>query len=466
MTTTTGTTPHSNWQTIAPLLQALGCAPTDPANPATWQHQGEGHTLLVYGSPQQAIANAMDQDVAPSRAVQQWLESARAMADHFRRNRKKTLVIALDTLLQEPQRSIERISAAWGQQPPANLPAPAQPEAESEPLHQLLAAHIVATSPELTEAAQRLEACALPAEQPAPASGFNPDEYYGHIANAKQQPALEATVTRLESEKATLEGQLKALKANTQAQAKELSQQQQSHKNLEEENQLLLEQLHLVQEELESRHHQHQQELSNQQQKHQQDQSQLQQRIQQLLGEVENLRQNLAATNKAQKELQEQSEVANRDNTLALAAANRQVAELQAELKRISANKAWKASRRVTGYGRKSRQARQRVLEQNRKTIEESGLFDTEWYLETYPDVAESGMQPIEHYLKSGAIEGRNPGKVFDTLWYLMHYRDVAESGLNPLIHYIRFGRQEDRSPRPGAVVSLPAPQQPQPTQH
>ena len=36
--------------------------------------------------------------------------------------------------------------------------------------------------------------------------------------------------------------------------------------------------------------------------------------------------------------------------------------------------------------------------------------FDGNWYLNTYPDVAEGGMEPFEHFLKYGLKEGRQPG--------------------------------------------------------
>lgn len=39
-----------------------------------------------------------------------------------------------------------------------------------------------------------------------------------------------------------------------------------------------------------------------------------------------------------------------------------------------------------------------------------SGLLDAESYLETYPDVAEHGMDPVRHYILHGMAEGRNSG--------------------------------------------------------
>ena len=50
-----------------------------------------------------------------------------------------------------------------------------------------------------------------------------------------------------------------------------------------------------------------------------------------------------------------------------------------------------------------------------RKILEESGLFDSSWYLDNYPDVAKSGQDPLIHYLSHGIFENRdaspsNPG--------------------------------------------------------
>ncbi|MEL6647047.1 MAG: glycosyltransferase family 4 protein [Pseudomonadota bacterium] len=44
-----------------------------------------------------------------------------------------------------------------------------------------------------------------------------------------------------------------------------------------------------------------------------------------------------------------------------------------------------------------------------RHSIEQSGLFDREWYLATNPDVADQGMDPFLHYVTHGAQEGREP---------------------------------------------------------
>ena len=75
--------------------------------------------------------------------------------------------------------------------------------------------------------------------------------------------------------------------------------------------------------------------------------------------------------------------------------------------------------------------------------------FDTRWYLEEYPDVVGSGCNPLLHFLRHGANVGRNPNPYFDTSWYLREYPEVAASGLNPLLHYINCGVAEGKNPHP-----------------
>lgn len=76
-----------------------------------------------------------------------------------------------------------------------------------------------------------------------------------------------------------------------------------------------------------------------------------------------------------------------------------------------------------------------------------SGLFDPEWYLESNPDVAESGINPLEHYYFNGFKEGRSPNYLFDPIWYLSKYSDVEQAGMEPLEHFIRYGEAESRNP-------------------
>ncbi len=73
-------------------------------------------------------------------------------------------------------------------------------------------------------------------------------------------------------------------------------------------------------------------------------------------------------------------------------------------------------------------------------------LFDAEYYLKTYPDIASAGVDPFTHYLEHGGFEGRNPSDHFNSQQYLDAYQDVANAGMNPLLHYIQFGANEGRN--------------------
>lgn len=83
-----------------------------------------------------------------------------------------------------------------------------------------------------------------------------------------------------------------------------------------------------------------------------------------------------------------------------------------------------------------------------RAVIGQSPLFDAAWYVERYPDIAAAGVDPLDHFIMSGAAEGRHPSAAFDLKWYLRRNPDVARSGGNPLLHYLENGRHEGRSIR------------------
>lgn len=71
--------------------------------------------------------------------------------------------------------------------------------------------------------------------------------------------------------------------------------------------------------------------------------------------------------------------------------------------------------------------------------------FDAGYYLAAYPDVAASGLDPLDHYLDHGWNEGRNPNPDFCTGFYLEAFPDVGGSGIHPYYHYLKWGRHEGR---------------------
>ncbi|WP_374343010.1 hypothetical protein [Phenylobacterium sp.] len=73
--------------------------------------------------------------------------------------------------------------------------------------------------------------------------------------------------------------------------------------------------------------------------------------------------------------------------------------------------------------------------------------FDADYYLWANSDVADLGLDPLEHYLTNGWREGRNPNLAFSARDYLELNPDVGAAGLNPFFHWLAAGRAEGRTP-------------------
>lgn len=69
--------------------------------------------------------------------------------------------------------------------------------------------------------------------------------------------------------------------------------------------------------------------------------------------------------------------------------------------------------------------------------------FDAVYYIASNGDVAASRTDPLEHFLKYGWREHRNPAPWFDIGQYLLSRPDIAHSGVNPFYYYL-LTRQGD----------------------
>jgi len=86
-----------------------------------------------------------------------------------------------------------------------------------------------------------------------------------------------------------------------------------------------------------------------------------------------------------------------------------------------------------------------KLIKKNFELVESSGLFSEEFYLRKYPDV--KGLSALEHYLRIGASEGRQPNIFFSPEYYLNQYPDVRALYMNPFLHFLEHGAREMRSP-------------------
>lgn len=66
--------------------------------------------------------------------------------------------------------------------------------------------------------------------------------------------------------------------------------------------------------------------------------------------------------------------------------------------------------------------------------------FDAEFYAAQYADMCGNADDLALHYHKHGWREGRNPAADFETSYYLQTNPELADAGVNPLLHYAKIG--------------------------
>jgi len=76
--------------------------------------------------------------------------------------------------------------------------------------------------------------------------------------------------------------------------------------------------------------------------------------------------------------------------------------------------------------------------------IAHSRFFDANWYKKMYD--LQDDQDPVIHYLQHGHDISYFPSEKFSGLAYYTANPDVKQSGINPLLHYERYGAKEGRS--------------------
>ncbi len=90
-----------------------------------------------------------------------------------------------------------------------------------------------------------------------------------------------------------------------------------------------------------------------------------------------------------------------------------------------------------------------------RRAVLGSGHFDAAWYARRHA-LDPGGVDPLDDYLDQPWPPSRAPGPMFDPAWYLGHYPDTADDRLDPLVHYARHGAAEGRSARNLGATDTP----------
>jgi len=65
-------------------------------------------------------------------------------------------------------------------------------------------------------------------------------------------------------------------------------------------------------------------------------------------------------------------------------------------------------------------------------------IFDAEFYLRQYPDVAAAGGDPFRHYLEYGASEGRKPHPLFEHDYYVLYCPEAPQGSEPSIFHFLK----------------------------
>lgn len=449
-------------------------------------HYTEQHIQLLWPQPVPYMAARAGQ-ATPGELQKTWKAQAQRLVALFRKHRKQ-----LKFYGYVPGQALTQTGGALTQ----------LPTLEVSSLHRLAAAHLVNADAELQQAHAYLVASsqetsawqqnsvkdindALAQQRLLEDAELENHQYAKQLDQAQQ--TLEQQLQELnEARKAAEEGKQTAQalnKANAEngeairelhkvqealeKALNEKTEQAQQSKQIEEENTLVTKELHRVQEALEKSLNEKNQQA--QQAKLVEEENTLvikelhrvQEAFEQVLIEKE---QRLAQLHKVQEELERlhidkqalEKRAESRQKNL-----NVLRSDSEQRIKHLEILVHWlrvHAYRHASAAYRNSR-AYKKALPKQVALVESSAYFNAQWYCKQYPDVAKSGMNPAEHFVKFGALEGRNPSATFATEYYLTQHQDVAASGQHPLLHYVKYGMAEQRDTQP-AQRQLPAPQQ------
>lgn len=356
------------------------------------QQESKPEAVLIWPKPTGFIADCLAREEPIDGSLAQWKDMAKRLLELFRRHRSQLTLLGMApgetlTLSDELPANVTDV-ILQAEAAVKRLP-------EATPLHRLAAAQLVAEDTELQDELAFLSASS-------------------HACSASTEQTSETVRSALQSanESHDAKHQLKIIT--------------QERDSATEENKLLLTQLNSVQEALEVAQHQANKAASSQQ---------AEQQLRKMIDERDSA--------------QEENELLLSQLHIVQEALEEAYIELksgasEAESKRLNSLLAWLRAH-ARRHARAAYSLDSKALQAQISLLDKSELFDAKWYLDKYKDVAKANINPAEHYIKFGAIEGRNPSPQFDTEYYVLTYPDITSSGLHPLLHYLREGIKEQR---------------------
>lgn len=75
--------------------------------------------------------------------------------------------------------------------------------------------------------------------------------------------------------------------------------------------------------------------------------------------------------------------------------------------------------------------------------LKRSGIFDEAFYLANNRDLANAGVIAFDHFINSGAVEGRDPSPEFESDYYAETYPEFSTFSRSPIEHYLRIGQRQ-----------------------
>jgi hypothetical protein len=263
------------------------------------------------------------------------------------------------------------------------------------------------------------------------------DERLADAHAEAQQARLEAA--RAQRERAAFEQLLGQAKAETEAQRVSLNA---ALANSERARETLLSEIQRLESQARTAAQEHERERADLQARHDQRVVALSSERKELVGELKDVKRKYRST---QHQLARDREKLRRTQE--------RLAQVEQNLAEIRGSAVWRTYGAIIAEVRRCESIaaglfggsnrKQRAL--NGRLIRNSPLFDADWYMARYADVAAAGIDPAVHYLETGWKEGRDPGQSFSTTSYLRLNPDVARANINPLLHFIKFGCSEGR---------------------